>query len=213
MPKVSPTSKPPKPSKSKDPKQSHLYTDDNPSTTIHGTGFKDINAAKHTLDLIAKRSPLYQWQTCNTMYHRAKTHPHKNQEMEKAMNVFRQWLDVTYPALKRSTRGFKPLLPKKVVERYLARMDSEGVDSRFAKLYAALEPRKRLANVLVNPASPQGPDWERTRTDTLDSLVPLEKEKAGFTDEELWQSENKVSRHHLQLIAWAWSPVSDKRLP
>lgn len=36
------------PQKEKDPKQSHLYTDDNPETTLHGTGFKDAATAEKT---------------------------------------------------------------------------------------------------------------------------------------------------------------------
>jgi hypothetical protein len=52
----------------KDPKDSHLYTDDNPETTLHGTGFKDSDAAKHTIKLVSKRSLTYQFQTINTMY-------------------------------------------------------------------------------------------------------------------------------------------------
>lgn len=32
----------------KDPKSSHLYTDDNPETTLQGTGFKDADAANKT---------------------------------------------------------------------------------------------------------------------------------------------------------------------
>lgn len=52
----------------KDPKDSHLYTDDNPETTLHGTGFKDSETAKHTIDLVNKRSLTYQFQTINTMY-------------------------------------------------------------------------------------------------------------------------------------------------
>lgn len=36
------------PKKEKDPKQSHLYTDDNPETTLKGTGFKDAETANKT---------------------------------------------------------------------------------------------------------------------------------------------------------------------
>lgn len=41
---------------SKDPKQSHLYTDDNPETTLKGTGFKDVETANKTIALVSKRS-------------------------------------------------------------------------------------------------------------------------------------------------------------
>ncbi|KAM0710300.1 hypothetical protein Q7P35_002662 [Cladosporium inversicolor] len=37
-------------------KKSHLYTDDNPSTTLHGTGFRDAETANNTISLISKRS-------------------------------------------------------------------------------------------------------------------------------------------------------------
>ena len=64
-----PISKPEKPAttstKKKDGRDSHLYTDDNPKTTIHGTGFKDAAAAERTLKLIENRSLIYQFQTVN----------------------------------------------------------------------------------------------------------------------------------------------------
>ena len=90
--------------KARDPKDSHLYTDDNPSTTIHGTGFKDEATAHKTLDLIKNRSLTYQFQTVNTMFYRAKHHPSMKKGisggagtkgMEEAMAIFREWLDVT----------------------------------------------------------------------------------------------------------------------
>lgn len=122
---AAPTSRP----KAKDPKASHLYTDDNPATTIHGTGFKDRAAAEHTLELISKRSLIYQFQTVNTLFHRAKGHPHKGQGIEEAMEVFREWLDVTYPEAKNALRagGWKPLLSKRCVERYLPRLKESKI--------------------------------------------------------------------------------------
>ena len=120
--------------KTKNPKDSHLYTDDNPTTTIHGTGFKDKAAAERTLDLIKERSLIYQFQTVNTMYNRAKHHPAMKKKIEgsagtadmrQAMEVFKNWLDVTYPAEREGLRagGFKPLLSKKVMERYLEKIE------------------------------------------------------------------------------------------
>ncbi|RMY96860.1 hypothetical protein D0864_05026, partial [Hortaea werneckii] len=137
--------------KSKDPKTSHLYTDDNPSTTIHGTGFKDAATAHHTLALIQSRSLTYQFQTVNTMFHRASHHPAmkkpatsssssgsagggggtSQQGMKDAMAIFRHWLDETYPAAKSSLRaqGFKPLLSKHLVENFLPRILSSSSSS------------------------------------------------------------------------------------
>ncbi|KAF2716470.1 hypothetical protein K431DRAFT_289389 [Polychaeton citri CBS 116435] len=110
----------------RDAKASHLYTDDNPATTLHGTGFKDRAAAERTLELISKRSLTYQFQTVNTMFHRAKHHPamEGNAGMREAMGVFRTWLDETYPAARAGLRldGFRPLLSKECVGKYLGKI-------------------------------------------------------------------------------------------
>jgi len=36
---------------------------------------------------------VYQKQVVNTMYNRAKYHPHITKEMVEAMKVFKEWLD------------------------------------------------------------------------------------------------------------------------
>ncbi|KAK3112963.1 hypothetical protein LTR53_010197 [Teratosphaeriaceae sp. CCFEE 6253] len=217
--------------KPKDPKASHLYTDDNPTTTLHGTGFKDEAAAHRTLSLIARRSLVYQFQTVNTMFHRAKHHPAMKKaadgaastaDMRKAMAVFREWLDVTYPAQRDALRaaGFKPLLSKKCVEAFLPAIEAnEGVSGKakaFARIYAALPKAKRLGNVLVDDTKPWEPDWEKTRYEALDALVRAGQEEegeAGWEGRELWTEERGVTAQHLGLIAWAWSPVKESKLP
>lgn len=217
-----------------DPKASHLYTDDNPATTIHGTGFKDKAAAERTLQLISGRSLIYQFQTVNTMYNRAKHHPAMKRkrnnstedasastsDMQAAMEIFREWLDVTYPAERSALRagGFKPLLSKKTVEKYLPNIQASKKISaeakQFAQLYCSLGKGKRLGNVLVDDSKPTEPDWERRRYEVLDKLVPKGKEKEdGWKMSELWTEEKDVTEGHLELIAWAWSPVKEGKLP
>lgn len=210
-------------------KDSHLYTDDNPSTTIHGTGFKDKAAALRTLDLIKDRSLTYQFQTVNTMFHRAKHHPAMKKKIEgsagtkdmvQAMDIFRHWLDVTYPEQKESLRagGFKPLLSKDCIEKYISRIaDEESISESarsFATVYANLPKGKKLANVLVNNSKPTQADWERLRYDSLHQLVPTEKERnaTSWNRDELWSKDGTVSSNHLKLIAWAWSPVGESKL-
>ncbi|GAB1732070.1 hypothetical protein NU195Hw_g8925t1 [Hortaea werneckii] len=255
------------PRQPKDPKNSHLYTDDNPSTTIHGTGFKDATTAHHTLDLIQSRSLTYQFQTVNTMFHRASHHPamkkkkkttatssgdnNNSQEgMKDAMAIFRHWLDETYPAAKSSLRaggGFKPLLSKSLVEQFLPRIlsssssssgldDDDDADAKaFAQRYVHLPKGKRLGNVLLDDSDPTGLDWEGRRYRTLCELVPAGKEGVeGWGEGELWddhvdagaggegegvegdgagaEGKKKVSDRHLRLIAWAWSPVGERKL-
>ena len=36
---------------------------------------------------------IYQKQVVNTMYNRAKYHPHQTDKMREAMKVFKEWLD------------------------------------------------------------------------------------------------------------------------
>lgn len=135
--------------------------------------------------MVSKRSLIYQWQTINTMYNRAKQHPRKTKGIEAAQAVFEAWLKETYPQKKREQRAFKPLLSKKTVEALLPllleRAGEDGIDTNFAEMYVNLGPRKRLANTLVDDGEPEGPDWDRARTDALSGLV-AEGEEEGATD-------------------------------
>lgn len=141
-------------------------------------------------------------------------------DMKQAMDVFRHWLDATYPEQRAAMRasGFKPLLSKDCVQKYMSQIDDSADVSdsskKFAEKYVELPKGKRLGNVLVNDSKPTEADWERVRYDSLDELVPEGKE-AGSTlwkREELWTNSGGPSALHLRLIAWAWSPVKESRL-
>ena len=69
-----------------------LYSNRYPNRTMKGTGFKDKKTALKTIKIINYRSPTYQFNVINTMYNRAKFHPHQTSEMRDAMKVFSQWL-------------------------------------------------------------------------------------------------------------------------
>lgn len=202
----------------KDPKASHLYTDDNPSTTLKGTGFKDRDMAKKTISLVSKRSLTYQFQTINTMYYRASHHPHKNAAIEAAMAIFKEWLDMTYPETKaglRANDGFKPVLSKEIVSKYIERIRAELSEEEVhvAELYVNLKKGKRLANVLMDDKNPAGPDLDRARYDALDELVPEGQETSkGWQSGDLWQQNKTPTLLHLKMIAWAWSPVPARSL-
>lgn len=98
---------------------SHLYTDDNPTTTLQGTGFRDAATARRTIDLVARRSVTYRFQTINTMLHRALHHRHRTGAMADAIVVLRAWVEGEYPALKAALRSF-PLLSRETVGQFLA---------------------------------------------------------------------------------------------
>ena len=211
-------------------KNSHLYTDDNPSTTLHGTGFRDAETANNTISLISKRSLTYQFQTINTLYHRANNHPSikKAKASEEgpegirdALAIFKTWLNETYPASKAALRvggGFKPLLSKTVVTKIMPALEEKkskiGSDAlEFAKLYTSLPKNRRLGNVLLDDEKPGEADWEVKRYEALASIVPEDKEDSkSWEKAELWDGEGGLSIEHLKLAAWAWSPIGARGL-
>lgn len=167
-------------------------------------------ANKAAVSLVSKRSLTYQWQTINTLYNRAKHHPNKTKDMEAAIGVFGKWLNETYKKQKAEQRTFKPL-SKKAIESFLPDLkQAKAIDTTFAELYVKLEPRKRLANVLVNDKEPGEPDWDQTRLDALSKLVPDKNNEVG--EDDLWEDDGVPSQYHLSLICWAWSPLSEYKL-
>jgi len=212
-------------------KDSHLYTDDNPSTTLHGTGFKDAATATHTLHLISKRSLTYQFQTVNTLFHRARNHPSVKKAktpdqapsgINEALEIFKKWLDETYPASKASLRaaGFKPLLSKGLVGKHLEKINKARDDAvieeeaaDFASLYSSLPKNRRLGNVLMDDSKPGEADWEVRRYEALDRLVPEGDEDGKvWAKDRLWDGEGGLSSEHLNLVAWGWSPLGERGL-
>ena len=69
-----------------------LYSDYNPKTTIPGLGFKNKEKAIYTLEKIKDQPLKYQVNVVSTMIGRAKNHPHKNENMEKAIKIFQNWM-------------------------------------------------------------------------------------------------------------------------
>ena len=69
-----------------------LYEDKHQESSTKGTGFKDKQKAIDTLEIIKKRDLTYQKQVVNTMYNRAKHHPHQTENMKEAMKIFDAWL-------------------------------------------------------------------------------------------------------------------------
>ncbi len=75
-----------------------LYEDKHPKSSTKGTGFKDKQKALETLKIIQNRDIIYQKKVVNTMYNRAKYHPHQTDGMREAMKIFNKWL-VSYKSL------------------------------------------------------------------------------------------------------------------
>lgn len=73
-------------------KSIELYTNSHPNTTIKGTGFKNENTAKKSIKLLKGKSDYYKFLVINTLYQRAKYHPHQTKNMKNAMKIFQNWI-------------------------------------------------------------------------------------------------------------------------
>ncbi len=72
---------------------SRLFTDENPATTMIGTGFKNAIVAQRTIELTSQKFAKYkQYWTIRAMRERAANHPHPTDGMQKAMKIFDEWL-------------------------------------------------------------------------------------------------------------------------
>ena len=106
--------------------KAQLYNDLHPDKSLKNTGFKDSATANHTINLISKRSLKYQFDVINTMYNRAKYHPHITDDMKKAMVVFKKWLNI-YPKLKKEEDKKYPWLSLKTIAKYEKIAEMYGV--------------------------------------------------------------------------------------
>lgn len=69
-----------------------LFSDYNPKSTTKGLGFKDKEKALYTIRAIAKRDIKYQVNVISTMLGRAKKHPNRTKDMDKAVKIFTLWM-------------------------------------------------------------------------------------------------------------------------
>ncbi len=80
-------------------KSENLYTDDNPSSTVEGLGFKDREKAEESVEKVKRLldedeiDTAHAKQICVTMEQRSKNHPHRNMDMKEAEKVWREYLE------------------------------------------------------------------------------------------------------------------------
>ncbi len=70
-----------------------LYADYHPEKSNHSLGFKDVEIAINSIKNIENKPRIYQFQVINTLYNRAKYHPHQTEKMRDSMKIFKEWLD------------------------------------------------------------------------------------------------------------------------
>ncbi len=211
-----------KSSKKLSSKSLNLYTDDNPKTTIHGTGFASEQAAKNTLELIKHRSLGYQFSTINTLYNRARYHPHQTKEMHDAMRVFAKFLSI-YPKLKEQEKKLYPFLPLDIIKSYEKLAQKYGIsevarglkkssktDMGFLKMLKHVTHPNKLQFIPIKKTNPKGQDYWTYRINFIKAR--LGQMKASNT--KLFYTEGKFkdlpTKQHVILILHGYSPLGSK---
>ena len=75
-----------------------LYSNDHPTTTIKGLGFKDKETAEQSIKILqdyvkkGKITKIRMMQTINTLLYRAKYHPYKTKNMDEAIKIYQKWM-------------------------------------------------------------------------------------------------------------------------
>jgi hypothetical protein len=207
---------------------SHLYTNDNPKTTIHGTGFSNKNKAKKTIILTnklvkeGKIDKIWQMRIIQTMYYRAKHHPHRNEKMEEAMKIFNDWLK-KYKEKKNNSKNMdieKKWLPynlvhkfEKLAEYYNISRGARGLekpttsDEGFVRVYEKVNGNyNKLKEIPLKKDKPNGSNWFQMRNVRV-------KAKSGQMKSmkiPLYHTNGKLNglptKMHTILIMWAYSP-------
>lgn len=189
----------------------NLYTDNNPETTLKGTGYKDKKKALETLKLISHRSIIYQKSVVTTMYYRAKNHPNKTQDMMDAMNIFGKWLkDNKKTTIK---YGYLDLKIVKIYEKLAEYYDISHVarglkkasktDKGFLVIYKKYKGNKnKLPFIPVLNNKPSGMDFDIYREKFINARLGQMK----YAKVKLYTPEGLPTKQHTILIMHAYSP-------
>lgn len=204
-------------------KSIELYTNSHPNTTLKGIGFKDEKTAKKTLKLIEKKPKKYQFLVVNTLYYRAKYHPHQTSDMRKAMKIFKSWLK-KYKLSKKGGKKSLPYLPlsivdkfEKLAEYYNVSRKARGLekpttsDEGFLVVYRRMKgDGKKMMGIPCRKDKPDGVNWERKRE--VEVLGKLGQSKRMKLD--LYHKTGPLKGLptiiHTNMIMWAYTPSLDK---
>jgi len=192
-----------------------LYNDLHPEKSLKNTGFKDCEKAINTINLVSKRSLRYQFDVINTMYNRAKFHPHKTIQMEEAMKIFNKWLK-KYPKLKKyEDKNYKFLTLEqiekyeKIAEIYKINGIVRGIN--FLQMYKEVNGKpNKLQYIPIKLDKPEGQDYWSYRIEFIKSKlnkieqqnIPLYYVNGKYKD--------LPTKQHIILILHGYSP--DKKL-
>ena len=203
--------------------KSQLYNDLHPDKSLKNTGFKDKATAISTIKLVEKRSLRYQFDIINTMYNRAKYHPHITDNMKEAMSIFKKWLK-NYSKIKTIEDKKYPWLSLKIISKYEKIAELYGVsevarglkkgtrtDEGFLKMYKKVNNKPyKLQYIPVKKNKPTGNDYYSYRINFINSRMGQMK----HSKTPLYYTEGKFkglpTKQHIILIMHAYSP--DKKI-
>lgn len=189
-----------------------LYTDDNPDTTIKGTGYKDEKAVNATIKIIKNRSIKYKKSVMITMYYRAKHHINQTDNMKKAMRKIKTWLKEN-----KNERKY-PYLDLDLIKKYEKLADiynisrvSRGLekstksDKGFLKVYKQVKGKYgKLSFMPIYKKYPEKGDYDILREKFINARL------AQMKNSPLYYTTGKYkglpTKQHLVLIMNAYSP-------
>jgi hypothetical protein len=203
--------------------KAQLYNDLHPDKSLKNTGFKDEKTAISTIKMVEKRSLRYQFDVINTMYNRAKYHPHITNEMKDAMNIFKKWLK-NYSKIKIIEDKKYPWLSLNIISKYEKIAELYGVsevarglkkgtrtDEGFLKMYKKVSGKAhKLQYIPVKKNKTSGQDYYSYRVSFLNSRmgqIKHGKTPLYYTD---GQFKGMPTKQHIILIMHAYSP--DKKI-
>lgn len=211
---------------SKKGSKSLLYADYHPEKSLKNTGFKDKKTAIKTVDLVKKRSLKYQYDVINTMYNRAKYHPHKTEEMEEAMKVFKIWLSKYKKTKENQDKEYK-FLSLEIIKKFEELAEEYGVseiarglkkgtktDEGFLKMYKEVDGKAyKLQYIPIKKGNPEGNDYWSYRINFINSrLGQIRSANNGRL--ELFYKEGKYkglpTKQHIILIMHGYTPDIEK---
>lgn len=196
-----------------------LYSDDNPKTTLKGTGFKDKKTAERTIKLIKNRSIIYQKSVITTMLYRAKHHPNKTDGMKDAIKIYEKWSKEN-----KSKKIIYPYLDLKLIKKYEKLAEEYNVsrkarglekptksDKGFLVVYKEQKGKKaKLPFIPVKSNKPDGQDYDSHRQSFIKQRLGQIKARKG----KLYYADGKYkglpTKQHVVMIMNGYSPEPSK---
>lgn len=192
-----------------------LYTDNNPNTTIHNTGFKNAKIAQKTLNIIKHRSLIYKRALVNTLYNRAKYHPNITPDMKEAMQIFKTFLNnnknikIKYEYLDLNLINKYEKLANIYDISHVARGLEKPVksDYGFLVIYRKIKGKYyKLPFIPVFKKKPEHGDYDKLRESFINARLGQMKQRKIALYNKTGEFKNLPTVQHVVLIMNGYSP-------